>query len=111
MELRNHPLLTYRGMRTWPPVWTLIHGARDERPRGEIGVLKEIHISLAPLDNQDKPSTYNRIFLFIEHADDSYIGCLMMEDYAFCEALAKLLRDQCGRSLAEIGTLDVGHTL
>ena len=112
MELRDHPLLTYHGIRSWPPVWTQIHGADSARPRGEVGTLTEIHFSTDPPGQASgAQGGYNRIYLFIEHEDKSYLGCLMMEDHAFCRQLATLLRSQCGRTVAEIGGLDVGATL
>ncbi len=112
MELRDHPLLTYRGIRSWPPVWTQIRGDDRARPRGEVGTLKEIHVAADPAGQTSGASGgYNRIFLFIEHEDRSYLGCLMMEDHAFCQQLGTLLQSQCGRTVAEIGSLDLGATL
>ena len=112
MELRDHPLLTYRGIRSWPPVWTQIRGDDAARPRGEVGTLKEIHFSIDPPGQASgAPGGYNRIYLFIEHDAKSYLGCLMMEDRAFCQQLAALLQSQCGRTIVEIGGLDLGATL
>ncbi|HTM11217.1 MAG TPA: hypothetical protein VL754_22760 [Verrucomicrobiae bacterium] len=111
MQLRDHPLMTYRGVHTWPPIWTMISGKDKQRPRGEAGVLKEIKFtSIPPGANGDKRS-YNRIFLFIDHDGQSYIGCLMLEDYAFCQQLARLFRQQYGRRIEEIGGLDLEGTL
>jgi hypothetical protein len=104
MQLRDHPLLTYRGIRSWPPVWTLIRGNDTGRPRGEVGTLKEIHVSaISPTANSGATRSYNRIFLFIDHDRKGYLGCLMMENRAFCEHLAKLLCDHYGHTVAEIG--------
>ncbi len=112
MELRDHPLLIYRGIRSWPPVWTQIRGDDSARPRGEVGTLKEIHVSIdPPVQASGASGGYNRIYLFIEHDAKSYLGCLMMEDRAFCQQLAALLRNQYGRTVAEIGGLDLGATL
>ena len=106
MQLRDHPLMMYHGVRTWPPVWTLIRGAEKERPKGEVGVLKEITVSAVPPHSNDTRS-YNRIFLYIEHAGQTYIGCLMLDDYAFCQELTKLLRHHCGRTVEEIGSAEI----
>jgi hypothetical protein len=74
--------------------------------------LKEIHVSTdPPAQASGAPGSYKRIFLFIEHDDKSYLGCLMMEDHAFCQQVATLLRNQCGRTVAEIGGLDLDATL
>ncbi|HTM07880.1 MAG TPA: hypothetical protein VL754_05780, partial [Verrucomicrobiae bacterium] len=96
---------------TWPPVWTLIRGSDKQRPRGEVGVLKEIQCASVPPNGKAEGRSYNRIFLFIDHQEQSYIGCLMLEDYAFCQQLAPLLRQQCGRRIEEIGGLDLEGTL
>src|SRR5213593_1335425 len=37
MDLRNHPLMSRRGARNWPPVWTWIGGGENKRPKGEVG--------------------------------------------------------------------------
>ena len=41
MELRYHPLLSHRGIPSWPPVWVPFK-SDDKKPtlRGEIGTLK-----------------------------------------------------------------------
>jgi hypothetical protein len=110
MHLRDHPLMAYHGIRSWPPVWTLIRGAEKERPKGETGVLKEVQVSASP-PASDATRSYNRIFLFIEHGGQNYLGCLILEDYAFCNEVAALLREHCGRGLVEIGALDLQYTL
>lgn len=103
--------MTYRGVHTWPPVWTLIRGKDKQLPRGEVGVLKEIKFNSVPPSGNADEHSYNRIFLLIDHDDRSYIGCLMLEDYAFCQQLAALLGQQCGRPIEEIGGLDAEHAL
>jgi hypothetical protein len=46
MLLRNHPLLNYQGVPSWPPVWTVTGGLENKRPRREeIGILTEVTIS------------------------------------------------------------------
>jgi hypothetical protein len=42
MLLRDHPLMHYRGVRSWPPVWAWIDGREDKRPKGEIGVFRRV---------------------------------------------------------------------
>lgn len=112
MQLRDHPLMTYRGIHTWPPVWTLIRGAEKEQPKGEVGVLKEIHVSaIPPTPAADAPRSYNRIFMFIDHGGQRYLGCLMLEDYAFCQELAKLLRHYCHHTIEDIGSVELGRMM
>ena len=40
MLLRDHPLLCYRGVPSWPPTWTWVGGSDNQKPRGEIGIRK-----------------------------------------------------------------------
>jgi hypothetical protein len=102
--LRVHPLMSYRGVANWPPAWTWIDGKKKKRrPRGEVGVLKKIGFS------EVEPT--NRCFLYIEYEGASCIGCLLFDDPSFCREIANLLRGCCGRLVAEIGDLDLSHTL
>jgi hypothetical protein len=110
MQLRHHPLLSYRGIHSWPPVWTLMRGTGGQRPRGEVGILEDVHLSTSSPDNAEGQHS-NRIFIFIDHGGQRYIGCLLIDDQLFCEQLADILRGQLSRSIAEIGGLDVGGTL
>ncbi len=110
MQLRHHPLMSYMGFSNWTPVWTWIGGKDNLRPKGEIGILREVKVSaLRPENAYPRPS--NRIFLFIEYRDSSYIGSLFFDDYSFCIELGKMLAENCGRSIKEIGDLEIGHTL
>ena len=37
MVFRDHPLMRYRGVPSWPPDWIWTDGLEDKRPKGEIG--------------------------------------------------------------------------
>jgi hypothetical protein len=103
MLLRDHPLMSDRGIPNWPPVWMWTGGLENKRPRGEIGILSGVSLSnVLPTD---------RCFLYIDHEGSSYIGCLLFDDHAFCKQLVKLLKGCCNRPIAEIGSLDVSYTL
>jgi hypothetical protein len=69
MLLRDHPLMSFKGMSSWPPVWTWIDGHEKKSARGEIGILKEVTLSKITV------------------------------------------QAQCNRPLAEIGHIDLSHTL
>jgi hypothetical protein len=95
MLLRDHPLLSYHGIPSWPPVWTWIGGTESNEPRGEVGILEEVLLSnISPCD---------RCFLFIAYEGSKYIGCLLIDDGAFCSQVAKLLKSYHNRPIAEIG--------
>ena len=103
MLLRDHPLLRYRGVPSWPPTWTWVGGSDNQKPRGEIGILKAVEKSnIQPAD---------RCFLYIEHEGAAYIGCLLCTENGFCAQIVKLLKKCCNRSIADIGSLDLSFTL
>jgi len=101
MELRDHPLMSYRGVNNWPPTWTWRGGGENNRPKGEVGILREVLLS--------KVEPNSRIFLIMQHEDEEYIGCLLFSDETVCAQIFDVLKDQCGHSVEEIGSLDLGH--
>src|SRR5262245_16270034 len=104
MELRNHPLMSYRGVCNWPPSWMWRGSPKESQiknPRGEIGILKEVFLS--------KVDPKAKIFLIIEHENEEYIGCLIFSDSTFCEQMYAVLSACIGHSTSSIGSLDVSH--
>jgi hypothetical protein len=99
MELRKHPLMSYRGRPNWPPRWVWLGGKQNQRPRGEIGVLKEV--SRYPLLSADG------LTLVIEYDGSAYMGLLLFDDFAFSRTIHDLLKDLRGRLISEIGSLDL----
>jgi hypothetical protein len=102
MELRSHPLMVCYGIPNWPPVWTPAN-PRDDKPslRDEIGVLKHV------LGQSSK----NTCFLVIAHDDAHYLGALLFDDGLFCQQIYKFLQACTGRTIKEIGDLDLSHLL
>ena len=103
MLLRDHPLMSYHGVPNWPPAWIWLDGPVDKHPKGEIGVLRAVLLS--------KMQWENKCFLLSFYDDSSYLGCLLFEDLAFCSRIATLLQGNYNRPIAEIGSLDLTHTL
>jgi hypothetical protein len=102
MELRNHPLISYRGLTSWPPTWSPANPKSDLKPlRGEIGRLKYV------LANPRS----NNCFLVIEYDNHPYVGCLFLNDAVFCAQLITVLQDHAGFSIKEIGDLDLSGLL
>src|SRR5215475_10309454 len=97
MLLRDHPLMSYHGIRNWPPAWIRLNGEGNKYPRGEIGTLTAVSLS------RIKPA--NRCYLYINHEESFYMGCLLFDDLAFCRHISQLLRFCRNRSIAEIGGL------
>jgi hypothetical protein len=75
MLLRDHPLMSYKGVPSWPPVWIWTDGLEDKRAKGEIGVFRRV------VESNVQPS--NGCFLFVDHEKSSYIGGLTVDDHGF----------------------------
>jgi hypothetical protein len=103
MELRKHPSMSYRGRCNWPPRWVWVAGKHNDRPTGEVGILKEVNRS--PLVSAD------RIVMVIECKESMYMGYLVFEDFAFARQVYKLLKRLYDCSISDIGSLDVSQLL
>ena len=102
MLLRDHPLMTYQNSRSWPPVWLYCRGFDDTHPRGEVGILKTVFVSLV------KPST--SCFLVMEHAGAEYLGEFFVSDTAFCLEMYAVLLRNCDKTIQEIGDINLSDT-
>jgi hypothetical protein len=103
LELRSHPLMSYRSISSWPPIWIWIDGSERQVTKGEVGILREVRKSNIP--------KYNALYLVMEYAGNQYMGCLLLEDPSFYSEIRQLLEAQCGNAIADIGSLDISHTL
>ena len=104
MLLRDHPLMTFHGARSWPPVWLWSDGTETTHPKakGEVGILRDV-----------KPSyiePYNRCFLIMEHRGAEYVGTLLLNDPAFCREIYGMLIQHRGKAIQAIGDIDLSHT-
>jgi hypothetical protein len=102
MKLREHPLMVRGGILNWPPIWLWTGGEKNERPRGEVGVLIRVEPSVV----EDRS-----LFLTIQYNDSEYMGCLSFDDAAFCQEIYNLPKRLYRHSISEIGELDIRHTL
>ena len=68
---------------------------------GEVGVLTDVSMNLR---------IPNKCFLGIEHEGKRYLGCIAVNDVAFCQ-IFRLLQRHCGDTITHIGDLDVSYTL
>ena len=99
MSLRNHPLMRYHGVPSWPPIWTWTGEGEDKSPKGEVGVLRCV--------SESNIQPVNKCFLFIDHEKSSYIGGLTVDDHGFCTQIVSFLQQHYNRTISEIGDLDV----
>src|ERR1043165_7584902 len=83
MQFRDHPLLSYKGLPTWPPMWVGRDPAVKVRLDGEIGILREVKT----YDLSSKTC-----FLVIDHDGASYMGCLFIDDKVFRSQVADIMK-------------------
>jgi len=76
--------------------------------RGEYGVLTEVAAACNEDGRSERPS---EVFLFMEHEGVGYVSSLLFDDVAFCGAVGRILRASCGRTMKEIGSLDLGYLM
>jgi hypothetical protein len=81
----------------------LLNGPGPSRLTGEIGILRGIRAN-------DLPSA-RRCFVYMEHEESSYLGCLLFYDIVFGRHIAALLQSCCNRPITDIGSLDITSTL
>jgi hypothetical protein len=103
MKLRDHPLMTYHGMRMWPPIWVWNGGKHDKPIEGEAGILRDVRLSTVPPND--------KFLLLIDHEDGDYTSCLRFDDPAACQRVYELIKTCCGSSIQDIGDLDVSDIL
>jgi hypothetical protein len=100
--LRDHPLMRRGPVSNWPPFWTQwSEGGGMTMLKGEIGVVRYVHLT-----TQDS----KRCHLVIEYNGQHYVGTLLFDDSAFCSQICALLQQQLGRSIKDIGDLEVSFT-
>jgi hypothetical protein len=97
VKLRDHSLIRHPGGTNWPPVWTQRRINGVKAVTGEDGVLIYVHA----VTNSDKCD------LVIESENENYTGTLLFPDPKFCQRVADLLRQHIGKSIKDIGDLDV----
>ncbi len=96
--------MSYRGLRNWPPIWTWRGGeGTDHRPRGEIGILRDVFLS--------RVEPRSRIYLIIEHENEEYMGSLLFVDPTFCAQICELLNKHRGSRVADLGNLDIDGSM
>jgi hypothetical protein len=97
VKLRDHLLLRHAGGSNWPPVWMQRRIDGFKAQTGEIGVLIYVHAA----------SGSNKCDLAIVDENENYTGTLLFDDAKSCHQIADLLRQHIGKSIKDIGDLDV----
>ena len=98
MKLRDHPLMTRKsGYQNWPPLWT---PTGYNKLTGENGIL-----SYALMNDLFD----NKIFLMMTYEGERYISGMHFDDSVFCYQICSIFKANIGRSLKEIGDLELPH--
>lgn len=102
MQLREHPVFVALGygFRWWPPAWARI--GYGNAVYGEVGMFVGAKI------NEHLP---DRLFLTMEHEGGLYMGALVVKDKALCVQLCEFLENRTGRTIKEIGNLEINFLL
>jgi hypothetical protein len=103
MKLRDHPLMMYMGVRSWPPAWLWKDGTDSTYPRGEIGTLRDVMLSTT--------APHSTCYLIMEHSGAEYLGALLLSDPAFQREIYKVLIQNCGEAIQDIGAIDLSYML
>lgn len=90
--------MMYRGASNWPPLWVKKTPAGVKTLKGEVGVLKYVFMRQRPAD---------KCYLVIECEHEAFVGRLSFDNEASCGRISTLLRTHVGRSIKEIGDLEV----
>ncbi|HEY1374342.1 MAG TPA: hypothetical protein VGH50_17855 [Candidatus Binatia bacterium] len=107
MVLRDHPLMNYKGIPNWPPRWMPRKDAGGAKIAGEFGVLVEVVVSC----NSPHSGNLSQLFLFMEHRGKGYVAAVLFSDPMFCRHVGELMKKHYGRTLEEIGGVDVSRLL
>ena len=84
-------------------MWMLLKGTGPSRLTGEIGILKGIRAN--------NLSSTRRCFLYMQHKESSYLGCLLFNDIPFSKQVTALLQCYFEHPIAEVDSLDLSHLL
>jgi len=79
--------------------------------RGEVGILKDVYTSVVSTSQPGSIRPDNRIYLFIEHGDSGYVGCLLLDDAAACRQIGRVLAELRGWTIQQIGDNHLEHLL
>jgi hypothetical protein len=103
MKFRDLPVLERRsGMMLWPPSWSSTSQPEAKCPHGEIGTLESAWMHEL-LDRC--------VFLYVSDDAFHYTGHMYFDDHDSCMMIFNFLKSVVGRSIADIGDLDISHLL
>jgi hypothetical protein len=96
VKLRDYSLMN-GGAPNWPPLWMQSRIVGGKAMNGEVGVLIYVH---AAADSR-------KCYVVIEDENENYTGTLVFDNARLCRQVADVLQQHLGRSIKEIGDLEV----
>ena len=103
MKVRDYPHFNYKGLSSWPPVWSWVSGPVIKHAKGEIGVLTKVEPTLGP--------DHDRCFLHIQYDGGHFMGSLHIAHSASYERILAFFRKHIGEEISVIGDLDISDLL
>ena len=100
MQLRNHPMMSYKGRPSWPPQWTWMAGGdKTELAAGEVGTLEQAQPSRVLGDT---------LFLTISTPrDNRFTGQLKFDDEHFASRILSVLHSRIGHPIKDIAEIEI----
>jgi hypothetical protein len=103
MKLRNHPQISRKnGFKTWPPLWARLLHNEDDKPIGEVGFLEDVLMMSDVIKD--------KVFILMKHHGLRYVGFVCFDDARFRSDIYILLKSKLGRSIKEIGDIDISQS-
>src|SRR5262249_8319487 len=103
MLLREHPLMTYGGVRSWLPHWLCKAGYHSTHPIGEVGILRDV----IPSNIEPHPTC----FFLMENQGAGDFGAFFFSDGGTLRKVYDVLIQHRGKTMQEIGSIDLAPTL
>ena len=98
VKFRDHPLVSYRGTPSWPPVWSKAGIDGNKTVTGEIGILRQVN---------HNAKLSKKCYLVIERDGVRYLGVLQFDNTAFGAKICDFLRSNIGRHVKDIADCEL----
>jgi hypothetical protein len=98
VKFRDHPLISYRGTPSWPPVWSKAGIDGNKTVTGEIGILRQVN---------HNAKLSKKCYLVIERDGVRYLGVLQFDNTAFGARICDFLRSNIGRHVKDIADCEI----
>jgi hypothetical protein len=98
MKLRDHPLMPPDRFRTWPPSLLCVYGTNKAIEQDEIDILTRVSFHARGK---------SQIMVGMKNGNGEYSAWVYFDDYQSCLKAYERLRDSIGKSIEEVGDLEL----